>query len=264
MTTGSSPSGHTVMKPPDPGAMIPGSVHIETMTPATAASTALPPSSATAAPASADSWDPEAILTLRMTRNLVLGGHGPAIGVFVLVVSQRNGVGHELETILSPVGGRPVAALQCSCRPHPLTGWEVSGNQGIVWFPQCHGDDVHTMARFLNSRGDEEPDEARAGVEFSDLWWRSKSSSDHSNVVVHGVSLLRCPGSAGLRRYATGVTVSEVLGGRVFGHLARRRFGVFSVDIDGLADFEVIAEQIHVPVGHPNAPVGRRIVGDAG
>src|SRR5262247_773194 len=53
MVTGSPAAGHTVTKPPLPGAHTAGSVVIETSAAAIAASAALPPSSAMRAPAAA-------------------------------------------------------------------------------------------------------------------------------------------------------------------------------------------------------------------
>jgi hypothetical protein len=71
ITTGSPSRDQMVRKPPELGAMIPGSVHIATSEAAIAASTAFPPSSATAAPASDASWEGDAMLTLRIALNLV-------------------------------------------------------------------------------------------------------------------------------------------------------------------------------------------------
>jgi predicted Zn-dependent protease len=48
--------------------MMPGSVHIEAIDAAMAASTALPPLAAAAAPASADNWELDATVTRAMER----------------------------------------------------------------------------------------------------------------------------------------------------------------------------------------------------
>ena len=64
------------------------SVHIETRTAATAASTAFPPASANLAPASAANWDPEAIPIRCIYLNLAIA-EGFTIGSLVENVCRK-------------------------------------------------------------------------------------------------------------------------------------------------------------------------------